>query len=106
MISTIPAASKTAMKTEEMLRNAKNHCFFVGLNDSGAELCRANSLYGIAGIHYVQNQLGMTPNATFISTPDMTITRQEMMTLSFLMSNLMRVECWWGAWRNRLLLRV
>jgi len=58
-----------------MLRNARNHCFFVGLNDSGAELCKANIVYGIAGIHYVQSQLGRTPNASFISTPDMTITR-------------------------------
>jgi len=63
------------MKKEEMLLNAKNHCFFIGLNDSGAELCRANIVYGIAGIHYVQNQIGISPNATFISTPDMTITR-------------------------------
>jgi len=63
------------MNKEEMLRNAKNHCFFIGLNDSGAELCKANTVYGIAGIHYIQNQLGISPNATFISTPDMTITR-------------------------------
>jgi len=75
MISTILTSSKAATNTEEMLQNAKNHCFFIGLNDSGAELCRANSVYGIAGIHYVQNQLGISPNATFISTPDMTITR-------------------------------
>jgi len=75
MISTILPASKTAMSKEEMLLNAKNHCFFIGLNDSGAELCKANILYGVAGIHYVQNQLGITANATFISTPDMTITR-------------------------------
>jgi len=59
----------------EMLQNAKRHCFFVGLNDSGAELCRANAVYGIAGIHYIQNQLGLKPNATFITTADMTITR-------------------------------
>ena len=75
MISTILSTSKTAMNHEEMLRNAKNHCFFIGLNDSGAELCKANTVYGIAGIHCVQNQLGISPNATFISTPDMTITR-------------------------------
>ena len=65
------------MNKQEMLLNAKNHCFFIGLNDSGAELCRANIIHGIAGIHYIQNQLGLTPNATFISTPDMTITRNE-----------------------------
>ncbi len=74
-ISTIIPASKTTSNHEEMLRKAKNHCFFIGLNDSGAELCKANTVYGIAGIHYVQNQLDISPNATFISTPDMTITR-------------------------------
>jgi hypothetical protein len=58
-----------------MLRDAKAHCFFVGLSDSGAELCKANAPYGIAGIHCVQRQLGVDGNATFISTPDMTITR-------------------------------
>jgi len=63
------------MSKKEILQRAKQHCFFVGLNDSGAELCRANTVYGIAGIHYIQNQLGLSPNATFISTPDMTITR-------------------------------
>jgi len=63
------------MNKEERLQNAKKHCFFIGLNDSGAELCRANTIYGIAGIHYIQNQLDISPNATFISTPDMTITR-------------------------------
>jgi hypothetical protein len=75
MTSTILPASKSVMNKEGMLRNAKNHCFFIGLNDSGAELCKANTVYGIAGIHYVQNQLDISPNATFISTPDMTITR-------------------------------
>jgi len=63
------------MNKEQILRNAKNHCFFIGLNDSGAELCKANTSYGIASIHYVQKQLGLSANATFISTPDMTITR-------------------------------
>ena len=59
MTSTILRMSKTDMNKEEMLRNAKNHCFFIGLNDSGAELCKANTVYGIAGIHCVQNQLGI-----------------------------------------------
>jgi len=63
------------MNIKKTLENAKQHCFFVGLNDSGAELCKANAVYGIAGIHYIQGQLGLTPSATFISTPDMTITR-------------------------------
>jgi hypothetical protein len=63
------------MDIKKTLENAKQHCFFVGLNDSGAELCKANTVYGVAGIHYIQGQLGLNPNATFISTPDMTVTR-------------------------------
>jgi hypothetical protein len=30
------------MNKEEVLKNATKHCFFIGLNDSGAELCKAN----------------------------------------------------------------
>ena len=33
MISTIIPASKTDANKEEMLRNAKNHCFFIRLNN-------------------------------------------------------------------------
>ncbi|MBN2535493.1 MAG: hypothetical protein JXB88_21620 [Spirochaetales bacterium] len=58
-----------------LLKQAKDHCFFIGLNDSGADLCKANSVYGMAGIHAIQESLGMKPDATFITTPDMTITR-------------------------------
>jgi hypothetical protein len=63
------------MNKSDILRNAKDHCFFIGVSDSGAELCKANSVYGIAGIHSIQKELGMEQNATFITTPDMTITR-------------------------------
>lgn len=63
------------MKSEDALKYARDHCFFVGLNDSGAALCKANVVYGIAGIHHIQKQLGKSANATFISTPDLTITR-------------------------------
>jgi len=63
------------VKAKDLLKKAKDYCFFIGVNDSGAELCKANSVYGIAGIHYLQDKLGITSNATFISTPDMTITR-------------------------------
>jgi hypothetical protein len=68
-------AGKKTVNKEKLLQKAKEHCFFIGLSDSGAELCRANIVHGIAGIHCVQEQLDIAPNATFISTPDMTITR-------------------------------
>jgi hypothetical protein len=63
------------MDNADILLRAKNHCFFIGLNDSGAELAKANTPYGIAGMHVVQQKLGLSPDATFISTPDLTITR-------------------------------
>jgi len=63
------------LSKQELLERAKKHCFFVGLNDSGAELCKVNTPYGIAALHYIQEKLGLKPDATFISSPDMTITR-------------------------------
>ncbi len=38
-------------------------------------MCKVNSPYGLARIHALQRHLGLDPNATFITTPDMTITR-------------------------------
>lgn len=60
---------------EDRLQRARQHIFPTGLKDSGTRLCMANMPYGIAKIQYVQEQLGLPPDATFIATPDMTITR-------------------------------
>jgi len=57
------------------LERAEAHIFAMGLPDSGTRLCVANMRYGLAKIHHVQQTLGLPPNATFIGTPDMTITR-------------------------------
>jgi len=62
-------------KAADLLERAKAHCFFLGLEDSGALLCKANSIYSIAAIHFLQEKIGLKPDATFITTPDMTITR-------------------------------
>jgi hypothetical protein len=64
----------TRMK-DELLERARQHIFPTGGNDSGSRLCLANMPYGIAKIHWVQEQLGFPADATFIATPDMTITR-------------------------------
>jgi len=63
------------MDKEEFLNEAEKHIFSMGLGDSGSKLCKANMKYGLAKIHYWQESLGITPKATFISTPDMTVTR-------------------------------
>lgn len=62
-------------KHDNSLKRAKRHIFSTGLGDATSLLCRANMVYGIAKIHYAQEELGIEPNATFISGPDETITR-------------------------------
>ncbi|MFC1786474.1 hypothetical protein ACFLY8_00340 [Halobacteriota archaeon] len=60
------------------LEIAKKHIFSTGLGDIGSSLCRENMKYGIAKIHWVQEQLGMETNATFVSGPDETVTKNKM----------------------------
>ncbi|UYP45773.1 hypothetical protein NEF87_002058 [Candidatus Lokiarchaeum ossiferum] len=60
---------------EEILKNSKKHYFSLGVDDGAASLCKNNFQYGLAKMHYVQNQLGGVSDATFISTPDETISR-------------------------------
>jgi hypothetical protein len=59
----------------ERLERAAAHIFATGLGDSGSALCLANMKYGLAKIHCVQERLGLRPDATFIGTPDMTVSR-------------------------------
>lgn len=57
------------------LERARGLIFSMGLDDSAARLCAANMAYGLAKTNHVLQQLGYPPDATFIATPDMTITR-------------------------------
>jgi len=59
----------------ESLRRAKKYYFSMGLGDGASYLCRENMKYGLAKIHIVQEKFGLDPNATFVSTPDETVTR-------------------------------
>jgi hypothetical protein len=43
--------------------------------DSANALCAANMKYGLAKIHHVLSKLSMEPDATFVSAPDATVTR-------------------------------
>ncbi len=58
-----------------LLKRAKSHYFSTGMADGAAYLARENMKYGLAKIHLVQEKFDMEPNATFISTPDETVTR-------------------------------
>ena len=60
---------------DDLLTRAEQYMFSTGLRDGATDLCKANMKYGLAKIHWVQERLGFKPDATFISTPDMTISR-------------------------------
>jgi len=59
----------------ELLKRAKDHIFSTGLNDGASKLCKANMKYGLAQFHIIQEKYGFKPKATFISSPDETISR-------------------------------
>lgn len=63
------------MDRQALLQRATEHIFSTGLDDSGARLGLANMKYGLAKIHLAQETLGLTPDATFIAAPDLTVTR-------------------------------
>jgi len=60
---------------EKALARAAQHIFSLGLDDAAAQLCQANMTYGLAKLHYLQRDMGLPADATFIGSPDMTITR-------------------------------
>lgn len=59
----------------DLLERATQFIFSTGLNDSASKLCRANMKYGLAKFQLIQQSHGLEPKATFISSPDETITR-------------------------------
>jgi hypothetical protein len=63
------------VEKRKLLERAKKHYFSMGLGDGASYLCRENMKYGLAKIHVAQEKFGLDPNATFLSTPDETITR-------------------------------
>ena len=63
------------MDRQLLLRRAEEHIFSTGLDDSGARLGLANMKYGLAKVHLAQEALGLAPDATFITAPDLTVTR-------------------------------
>ena len=63
------------LKKVELLNRAKQFIFSTGINDGASKLCKANMKYGLAQFHLIQERLGLDPRATFISSPDETISR-------------------------------
>jgi hypothetical protein len=60
---------------DKLLKRADRHIFSTGLDDACSRIAKANMKFGLAKMHFVQQSLGLEPNATFISSPDETITR-------------------------------
>ena len=69
------SGSVLSLSKDDLLNRAKKFYFSLGLDDGAARLCKKNFQYGLAKLHYAQEKLGMEANATFISTPDETISR-------------------------------
>ncbi len=65
------------MERQEYLERAGRHIFYSEPIDVGAQLCLENLRYGVAKMHAVQEQLGFKPDATFVASPDCTITVNE-----------------------------
>lgn len=63
------------MDSEARLKYADAHIFSTGVGDGGASLGMANMRYGLAKIHFLQEQMGLPANAVFVSAPDLTVTR-------------------------------
>ena len=61
----------------ELLERANQFIFSTGLNDGASKLCKANMQYGLASFHLIQEKYGFEPKATFISSPDETISRNK-----------------------------
>ena len=68
---------KKISQKKRLLERAGKHHFSMGLGDGASYLCRENMKYGLAKIHIAQEKLGIKPDATFLSTPDETVTRNK-----------------------------
>lgn len=67
--------SLSGLTRNELLERAKAHIFSTGVGDGSSLMARENMKYGLAKIQVVQEKFGLEPDATFVSTPDESITR-------------------------------
>ena len=67
----------TELTKLDLLERANQFIFSTGLNDGTSKLCKANMKYGLAQFHIIQEKYGFEPKATFIASPDETISRNK-----------------------------
>jgi len=77
MGSTNTSIEVSSLEKKDLLARAKQYIFSTGLNDGTSKLCKANMKYGLAQFHIIQEKYGFEPKATFISSPDETISRNK-----------------------------
>jgi len=77
MGSSMLAHNLLELSKVELLDRASQFIFSTGLNDGTSKLCKANMKYGLAQFHLIQEKYGFEPKATFISSPDETISRNK-----------------------------
>ncbi len=77
MGSSILSQKISDLSKAELLDRASQFIFSTGLNDGTSKLCKANMKYGLAQFHIIQEKYGFEPCATFISSPDETISRNK-----------------------------
>jgi hypothetical protein len=63
------------LSKKELLERTSKFIFSTGLNDGASRLCKANMKYGLAQLQVIQEKYGIEPKASFISSPDETISR-------------------------------
>jgi len=63
------------IKHDKQLLRARKHIFSTGMDDCASRLAKANMQFGLAKFHAVQKKYGLEPNATYITSPDETISR-------------------------------
>ncbi len=77
MGSSILSQKISELSKSELLDRASQFIFSTGLNDGTSKLCKANMKYGLASFQLIQEKYGFEPKATFISSPDETISRNK-----------------------------
>ncbi|UCD01640.1 MAG: hypothetical protein JSV23_01045 [Promethearchaeota archaeon] len=77
MVSSIFSQNISELSKSDLLDRASQFIFSTGLNDGTSKLCKANMKYGLAMFHLIQERYGFEPKATFISSPDETISRNK-----------------------------
>ncbi len=77
MGSSILNQNISGLSKSDLLDRASQFIFSNGLNDGASKLCKANMKYGLSQFHLIQVKYGFEPKASFISSPDETISRNK-----------------------------